>query len=129
MKRDDPLSPSMRDILAAIESAAANGRRCPSNAALASLVGAHDGYGSKAVADLELRGLIEVQRGHKSRVVKVIATGKCTIDDATKDSHRRAFVGPAQSNPPYPLDQYVQRDPCWFCGVRADAGCKHRSAM
>lgn len=127
--------------LAILRSCAAAGEICPTNGALCELLGMESvGATSGVLSRLERRGLIAVERGQQSRVVTIIETGRKTAG-TVKTAHWRLSRDPKtrrpgarQSSPASadPADESrprVDRDPCTFCGVRGDVGCKHRKDL
>lgn len=86
-----PLPPvaAAKAILSCMEGAAERGEICPTNDALATLIGAASiATASRHVKELEQRGLIRVERGSRSRVVTIVATGKSTADAAGASGSR-----------------------------------------
>lgn len=84
-----------RELYAALCEAAEKGLPCPRNCELADRFG----FGSisrpsEAIAKLERVGLIEVDRGHHSRRVKILRTGKMTAG-APPERHWR-LMDPAE---------------------------------
>jgi hypothetical protein len=64
---------------AMIEKAANDRTECPSNAELATMIGAGStSAGADVVATLEALGMISVRRGRAARVITITATGKST---------------------------------------------------
>lgn len=138
------LDHSVAILMRAIERAIDNGEVCPSNDAIAGLLSlSSPSAGTTLINAAVKKGLIAVERGHHSRVVTVLATGKRTV--AITDGHwldregepavPRRTRGPSihtHARPrPIPdelLPPRVDRDPCPRCGVRADVGCRHRAA-
>lgn len=131
-----------RIVFAALEQAANNNLPCPSNADLAELIGAVSNTGGvNAVAALERKGLIQVQRFAIARVVTIVATGKKTLYSGSNNPHWRL---PGHLPPARPdsrkrrekpvvavtevLPPIVNRDPCPRCGIRADIGCAHNAS-
>ena len=128
-------------VYRALAEDADNGRQCRDNGALALVAELHSvGASSAIVTDLERRGLIRVVRGHNSRVVTVVATGRSTAGEIRTPRHYgpRAPGAPLRKRPlavrpeRKPDDALVNRPPdrtpCVFCGTRGDLGCRHRRA-
>lgn len=127
-----------------IEAAASAGVACPSNETIAHAIGAASvSTGARLVQVLERRGLIRVDRFGMARRIEVVATGDSTaaIEGAPHWSARGVRKAPPRPRPAPnfgepdrrfrglpPVDRFVDRDPCWRCGVRADLGCRHRPA-
>ncbi|WP_133251523.1 hypothetical protein [Zavarzinia aquatilis] len=66
-------------VLAQLEACAARGEACPTNEVLCARYGLHaPQYGSRLIRALERRGLILVERGAKTRVVTILASGART---------------------------------------------------
>lgn len=132
------MSGSTDTIYAMLERAAEAGAVCPSNLAMAAAIGAGSvSSGPRALSRLEKRGLIRVMRGACNRVVVITATGKRTAGEVTTPhwSERGVIkskpkVHTASEQPEAEPEQLsvVHRDPCPWCGVRADVGCQHRWA-
>lgn len=137
MNRTDLLGLTFQEkaVLASIEHAAEAGTACPSNTAFADELSIGASKGSDIIARLERKGLIKVQRGNSMRVVTIVATGKRTAGEITKPHWRlRDKAAPCEESPrrerreqPVPIPALrddpprVHRDPCFFCGARADA--------
>jgi hypothetical protein len=138
------LSPGQQTVYDCLCAAADTGATCPTNKALADQVGTHS---FTTIIDifkaLEIKGLIMVQRYAVSRVVTIVDTGKATAGMHSEREHWRvagaknpgAYTGlrPSQFHRPMkprvediPTEQFVDRDPCPRCGVRADYGCRHQ---
>jgi hypothetical protein len=128
-------------LLGVLEQAALNGRRCPTNEDLCDLHGASASYWGVVLGELEHLGIISVTRFSHGREVEILGTGQRTAAMATIKREQRQLrsAGRGQWGRPdidddgldifrgdVPLDQYVDRDPCPRCAVRADVGCKHR---
>lgn len=127
--------PSRRGkVYRALVAAAAAGADCPRNADLSEMLGIGTGSTpSLVINQLELRGVLAVQRTQTTRRVTVLATGHSTAPLApeTRTAVRRKFrishervVGEHHEvrlavRPP-------DRTPCHKCGVRADVGCAHQ---
>lgn len=132
------MSKSADTIFAMLVRAAEAGAVCPSNPAMAEAIGASSvANGPRILSKLEKRGLIRVMRGACSRVVIITATGKRTAGEITTPHWSERGV--IKSKPkPFPVNaqdevgpgqvSVVHRDPCPWCGVRADVGCRHRWA-
>jgi hypothetical protein len=85
------LDPSCRVkvVMSLLSRAAEDGARCPNNPEIAYRIGAGSpASAARSVALLETMGLITVERGHMSRVVTIVATGKRT---AGAIKHSRIF--------------------------------------
>lgn len=95
-------------LMALITEAARNGMPSPTNAMICGALGYKSvGSACEAVQSLERKGLIEVERGDNSRIIRL-------------RSNRTA----ASSNRPSAVVA-VERAPCFWCGVRNDIGCRH----
>lgn len=131
-------------VLAAITRAAKARMPCPSNAALTAMLGGRShSAGSAAIDRLARRGVIEVERFVNSRIVTIVSSGLRTAG-APGTPIRRAGNVPVgidrqpQSAPrasqaagipaAEPELVRVDREPCTWCGTRADIGCKHNRA-
>lgn len=122
--------------LALIEAAANEGRRAPSNDAIADALGTVSSQtGAKAVEVLEAAGLITVKRFQASRQITVVATGKTTAMPLNQTPHwrtreRRNYRSPERRSyseiaaTVVPPERRVE--PCQHCGVRSDVGCRHQ---
>jgi len=137
-----PLTARQRVVLGLIEQAAIVGRYCPTNDEIADAMNASSGsYAGLVIGELETLGVIHVTRFHKLREVEIVATRARTrtvepgaqatprgLRPARAYGHRSGdgdgdvslFRGPP------PDAQLVDRDPCWRCGARGDAGCRHQ---
>lgn len=99
--------------------AAEEGAPCPSNEQIAQRIGLRShATASDLILELHRRGKIEVFRTGNSRVVRI--GEKCTGPSRTG---WHVYVEKKQRNP-----TFVDRDPCFMCGTRADVGCRHRRA-
>jgi len=90
-------APDRRSIIfAMIENAAERGEPCPTNAVLATAIGASSMSGPvKFVNQLIEDGAIRVERSQRARVVTIVATGKTTAlpqDKHLVKQHRSAAV-------------------------------------
>lgn len=125
-------------VLAAITRAAENGQPCPTNDVLAGLISADSAATSvKVMRRLEKRGLIVVERFGMSRIVTVVESGKRTTgepkrvhwrhrDPAAPVKHKpKPAAAPAAPAVAKPEPVRVDREPCFYCNIRADIGCKH----
>jgi hypothetical protein len=89
---------------------------------------------------LETMGLISVTRYQVGRVITILSSGKSTAPMTGKLHWSVRGVVRRQSRPPIistnpetsgtyrgpvPENQRVYRDPCQYCGARADVGCHH----
>ncbi|WP_146037268.1 winged helix-turn-helix domain-containing protein [Novosphingobium guangzhouense] len=133
-------------ILAAITKAAERGQPCPQNGELARMIGASSkSVPVNAMKRLEERGLIVVERFSMSRIVTIVATGKSTgghpatphwrvhlrDGDVSMPIDHKAQPVPAAPVPAVhsrPEPVRVNRDPCPFCEIRGDIGCRHSRA-
>lgn len=108
--------------------AAANaGVAMPGNAELARRFGLNSGSNISHYLDLlAAKGLIRVERFHRSRRVTIVATGRSTRVDPADAIERQPCFGRAAGQPDDSrLPPRVDRDPCFRCGVRRDVGCRH----
>lgn len=71
---------------------------------------------------LRRAGVIDVRVVKGRRVVRIIETGEETAEPETGSA--RLCVDPEPAHDVSQLPR-VNRDPCGFCGVRADIGCRH----
>lgn len=133
------------DILDRLTRCAREGRPCPTNAELAVVLGVEGTTGAcNALKRLEQSGLIKVERFAVHRIVTIVATGERTAGKPGKPHWRdrdaatvtqkkaqtnaaKAIATPALAPKPEPVR--VDREPCTWCGVRADVGCKHNRAI
>lgn len=117
-----------------ITACAEEGRVAPSNAELAELLEYDRVHSSTNILKaLEKRGAITVMRFNASRIITVTSTGKSTggapgtIHWTRTDGSPRADVQPQREAAPVvrsePEPVRINRDPCTFCGIRADVGC------
>jgi len=111
------LSPEREQaLLALITQAIEAGAPAPSNPTICNVLGFKSiGSAAEAVQALERKGLIEVERGMNSRVIRL--RGEATAP-TIQSSFRRG-------NAYLDTMARVYREPCFFCGVRSDLGCKH----
>lgn len=125
-------------ILSLINAAADKGAPCPTNEAIAEAIGAPDAYViSSALARFRDIGLIALVSRGGYRYITVAATGKST-DWTTRPRRyvKRAERTADRGTRPegvfrgdLPVDRYIDRNPCGFCGVRADIGCRHNRRL
>ncbi len=125
-------------LLAILAKCAREGRGAPTNSEMAALLRIKNApTASKALQRLEARGEVTVVRFRDSRVVTITATGESTAAALPPTSLNADAAAGADDQPqgnaasvarakPEPLR--VDRDPCTFCGVRADIGCRHSRA-
>ena len=111
------LSPERERILMALlADAIAKGAPAPSNPVIAEKLGYRSiASACEAVSFLERKGLIEVERGLSSRVIRM-------RDQSTAPSVQAAFT---RTSAHIETLTRVHRKPCFFCGTRSDVGCKH----
>jgi hypothetical protein len=136
-------------VFHAIVRAARNGRPCPTNSELAALMGmASPSTSVRVLARLSQRGKIVVQSGQCSRVVDIPALGIGTAGRlparhwregrgqslttharSARPAKVRAEAPPRGRGPnaEHAIILTESRDPCPYCGVRGDIGCKHRA--
>lgn len=69
---------------------------------------------------------IDGRSGRGTRAIYALVDSDAPIRDEIPKVRRSHTVGVAA--PVVSEARYVQRDPCGFCGVRADIGCRHRVA-
>lgn len=134
-------------VFNAIEQAARNERRCPSNTVLANLIGAKSPTTAvRVLAKLTACGKIVVHSGHCSRVVDIPELGIGTAGPlpqkhwrevrgqtlstnihSERPVERAAIQRPLRAPPTPKLEQRlsVSRDPCPRCGARGDVDCGH----
>lgn len=127
-------------VLTLLSRAAERGSACPDNAAIAGALGAKSvSAGPACLARLARRGLIVVTRYQSARKVRIVATGAETATPANAAPHWRDRDGvrprakvrtnrkasAAYQPKSETLPEPVSRDPCPFCGVRRDVGCRH----
>jgi hypothetical protein len=102
-------------------------RRGPMRTAqLLRLTGTCSGDISRSCANLIRIGAIKRIDGGSGRgSIAVYALADCTapVPAATRAKRFYHHVAP---QPEVTESQFVQRDPCFSCGVRGDLGCKHR---
>ncbi len=124
-------------VLEMIRAAARYHRECPSNGMIAEKLGCGPSRASTLVTALERRGIIQVIRYTASRVAIIPAEGLRTAGGGGTLHWSSRGITPIRPDagecrlPTAPVpDRYVvtDRDPCFFCGVRADKGCAHRAA-
>ncbi len=137
------LSPSARATYAMIALAAEAGEPCPSNRIVAAALGFGSvGHVPAVLNRIQAAGLIRIERGSTSRIVTILANGKRTAGEPgaihwryrpENRDRRHAKYGDGRPRkraeraaasgmrPPR-----VDREPCFYCGVRGDVGCAHR---
>jgi hypothetical protein len=129
-------------VLGMLEQAAAGGRKCPTNDEFGDRLNSSGSYASAVMSELQQMGIIRLERFARGREVEIVATGAKTAPVGRKLHWRQSTDGPKrnyvrrvalpddddgrQFRGDLPIDRYVDRDPCWRCGARADVGCRHR---
>jgi hypothetical protein len=120
-----PLNGAIAIAYAMMTSAADKGDVAPSNNDIANELGSgHASYVSELVVRLEARGFIRVERGTSWRRITIVATGQ-TICSRLDRPPQQNVVDQGYRGP-VPEHLRVNREPCGFCGVRADVGCHHQ---
>ncbi len=122
-----------RDVVYdALLRAARAGARCPTNLALASLLGVRSySIPQKALADLIAADKIVVTTTPFSREILIPELG-ATIraskapDGSKRETDRAEAIARAERREPLP--PVLDRTPCFRCGIRADIGCDHQPA-
>lgn len=142
------LSPQDQRVFDILNTAAESGAECPSNLAFCSWLNLGSvSRPAEILAKLEKAGLIKVERFSRSRIVTIIATGKRTAGEQKARKHwrvsgavnpgaytynsprRKAGIHVTDPRPDMETATFVHRDPCPFCGVRADIGCAHKGRL
>jgi hypothetical protein len=99
---------------------------CPTNGEISAEIGyGDDRGGSDMVTSLQLKGLLLVEQTPKGRRITIVSTGKSTGVRNRRPSLQGVSVDHGYRGP-VPEQQRVDREPCGFCGVRADHGCRHQ---
>ncbi|KHA63419.1 hypothetical protein NI18_16025 [Sphingomonas sp. Ant20] len=122
-----------RDVVYdALLRAARAGARCPTNLALAALLGVRSSsIPQKALVDLIAAGKIVVTTTPFSREILIPELG-ATIraskapDGSKRETDRAEAIARAERREPLP--PVLDRTPCFRCGIRADLGCDHQPA-
>ncbi len=122
-----------RDVVYdALLRAARAGARCPTNLALASLLGVRSSsIPQKALVDLIAADKIVVTTTPFSREILIPELG-ATIraskapDGSKRETDRAEAIARAERREPLP--PVLDRTPCFRCGIRADIGCDHQPA-
>ncbi len=122
-----------RDVVYdALLRAARAGARCPTNLALAALLGVRSSsIPQKALADLIAAHKIVVTTTPFSREILISELG-ATIraskapDGSKRETDRAEAIARAERREPLP--PVLDRTPCFRCGIRADLGCDHQAA-
>ena len=139
----ESLSPSARALFAMITLAAEADEPCPSNRALAGALGFSSvGHVPAVLNRIQAAGLIRIERGQSARIVTILASGKRTAGEPGRihwrhrpENKERRYVKYGGGRPRRRVDREtaigtlppkIPRDPCFYCGVRADIGCAHR---
>lgn len=138
-----PLSHYEEVVLKALSDAADAGSLCPSNTSLADALGRSMAWSAgDVVKRLEARGLVTVRRYSNSREVTIVATGRSTAkaeqasqSPASKPANtaEAALIRPAEaahhvaSRPTDRRPMAPSREPCPYCNVRGDLGCRHQA--
>lgn len=136
------LEPQDEAVLRAVTRAAAESLPCPTNDVLCDLIGAVSvSTPARCMKRLERKGLIEVARSNSFRVVTVLSSGDRTAGEITNQHWRDRGPSVTRRQRPYKKRfginydakadlpesfEPVDRDPCFYCGTRADVGCRHR---
>ena len=140
---NESLSPSARALFALISLAAEAGEACPSNRKLAGVLGFSSvGHVPAVLNRIQAAGLIRIERGATARIVTILANGKRTAGELgnlhwryrpenkvrrhVKYGEGRPRRGAERDAARGALPSRIDRDPCFYCGVRADVGCRHR---
>lgn len=125
-------------LLALLEARAAAGEPCPNNDEVCEFTGlANEQNVAAYFHALEADGLIVVERNAYIRRVTICATGAMTGWSILKlgrprnqaSSLRRGKEDGDSFRGAVPEHQRVDREPCAYCGVRADVGCRHVRRM
>lgn len=107
------------DILA---TAARAGQPCPTNAQMALDIGAgSDSSLTQIMRDMRLNGSIKIHKQGNDRIVEIPSLGLFTAPKPRKTYTGNVVLKFMELE----SLQYVSRDPCFRCGVRADIGCEH----
>jgi hypothetical protein len=137
-----PLSHYEAVVLQTLSDAAETGEACPSNALLANALGRSIAWSAgDVVKRLEARGLITVKRFSNSRQVTIVATGRSTaavadqdkpVEAAPRPTHKAAEIlvlapAPKEATARDRRMMAPSREPCPYCNVRGDLGCKHQA--
>lgn len=119
------MSPSDGKIFSIIKRAIANRATCPTNGEIADELGLlSDSSVSESLRRLRDAGLIETRRIKVGRIVTLVETGEQTCG---KTKAPRLVEKAAIDSIDVSGMVRVNRDPCGFCGVRADFGCRHNT--
>ena len=121
-----------RDVVYdALLRAARAGARCPTNLALAALLGVRSSsIPQKALVDLIAADKIVVTTTPFSREIFIPELG-ATIraskapDGSKRETDRAEAIARAERREPLP--PVLDRTPCFRCGIRADLGCEHQA--
>jgi hypothetical protein len=85
-----PVPERVKIVMAMLNAAAERGDFCPDNATICTSIGGSSlSTGANIIKLLETMNLIRVDRGHRNRVVTIVATGKCTAGKV-RVAHPRA---------------------------------------
>lgn len=111
------LSPERENaLLTLLREAIETGAAAPSNPVVAERLGFKSiSSACYAVKCLEQKGLIEVMRTMNTRVIRM-------RDQSTAPTKQAAY---SRTSAHLQSMTRVYREPCFFCGVRSDLGCKH----
>lgn len=116
--------PTDQKIMDTLAECIASGKPCPTNGEFADQIGV---IAASTIADafarLRRAGLVLVNRRGNGRVVTILETGETTVEPPPV-IRGRIEKEPIISHDVSHLPR-VSRDPCGFCGVRADVGCRH----
>jgi len=125
-------------LLALLEARAAAGEPFPNNDEICDVAGIAQEQNVAAYIDaLQADGLIGVERDAYLRRATICATGQMTAWSISKRGRpvgrvsdlRRGNAEPDVFRGAVPEHQRVDREPCAYCGVRADVGCRHVRRM
>lgn len=121
-------------LMAILMECAREGKPCPTNNALAEALDiATAGTVVKVIDRAERCGLIEVERYQKGRIVTICGT-ELKTGAVAQIPHWRNRAGIKRTSPgkrdrgplaEEPYHEFVSRDPCPWCGVRPEFGCRH----
>lgn len=100
------MTPAEALVYDAIFNAAERGEVCPIGLDIEMMIGASStSMGPKMVRKLEEKGLIEVQRFQKYRIVTIVATGKSTARHPSMHVDYQHVPRGRRSSPPPPTDR------------------------
>lgn len=117
-------NPRYLKILAILEHAAMRGLPCPTNRDIAKEIKSGGEFVASAIQQMAGAGVIEIWGNAIVRKIGIFGTKYVTAPTKPTDQilAKREYSNGIIH---LPESRYLQRDPCTYCGVRGDIGCRH----